>query len=880
MKTLKITISITATFFMLFLLIEQANAQLEFVGNYADGMGGAGWNANGSGPEPYGDGHGDIFYYTASRDYVDGADYCGAALTDVLNDFPVFGQSIIDNGYSFEQVTLKLGLANLGDDLEGIDYFTIAGLHYCNFYPVLITIELDGEALVEGTGCYSMYISGTNVREFQSGFVKFNNISCSSSGPVQNVAAAFLEDMANEEVQVLMELSANVASLNGNGRSGAYINVVCTFEKGLPTLPVQGLHADNEGAAAWDADGTGPEPFANGHQNMLYYCASVDYDDINPSPDACLAHFLEGSTGFINTMLQLQYRGYDIGDLKVKMGLASFGPDVEGEDWGVENGHHWVHEYNNVFTFEINGEPILYVMQDTMKMVSYTSHWKLNTSVGKVYDISENASTNAQFVAKSFLRDLGTHYLEFNISDLNIAGSFSGNGRIGAFYQISEGKLTGVHEQATFVSAGEVNGIWTAENSPYYVEGHVNIEDGQTLTIEPGVRVGVRGPYHFTVQGCLNAEGTAGNQIMFTASNPNITWDGIDYDYTPATNDTSVFQHCIFKYSSALGYNPANSGGVFAVREFNKLLIDHSIFHSNKALIISGGVSAGGGAIALWTASPVIRNNEFRNNHSMYGGAIFCYENSNPEISRNLFYNNSATSDGGALDIWGNSNPNVVNNTFSLNNANSDGGAVDIYSTSNPVFVNNIFWGNTANSGNQISITTYGCNVNFFYNDIEGGQTGIGPFGIGTGVYENNIDADPEFVDLLNYDFHILESSPCHNTGDPTILDPDGTVSDMGYCFTWCTTSVDESIASALKLTIYPNPLTDNGVISYEMIQPSMVKIEICNNLGQIIAEPYHAYQLAGQYKHTFYAEQLQPGIYMLRVTAGQQIYVTKFIKY
>ena len=42
------------------------------------------------------------------------------------------------------------------------------------------------------------------------------------------------------------------------------------------------------------------------------------------------------------------------------------------------------------------------------------------------------------------------------------------------------------------------------------------------------------------------------------------------------------------------------------------------------------------------------------------------------------------------------------------------------------------------------------------YNDIEGGLAGIGPNGIGTGVYENNIDEDPEFVDVSAFDFHIL----------------------------------------------------------------------------------------------------------------------------
>ena len=104
MKTLKITITITTTFFLLFLITNSLFAQLEFVGNYNDGMGGAGWNADGSGPEPYGNGHGDIFYYVASRDYLDGGESCGGQMTNVLSGFTAFEQSLADNGYSTDQV--------------------------------------------------------------------------------------------------------------------------------------------------------------------------------------------------------------------------------------------------------------------------------------------------------------------------------------------------------------------------------------------------------------------------------------------------------------------------------------------------------------------------------------------------------------------------------------------------------------------------------------------------------------------------------------------------------------------------------------------------------------------------------------------------------
>jgi hypothetical protein len=875
MKTLKFTISTATTFLVLFLFTSSIFAQLEFIGNYQDGMGGAGWNADGSGPEPYGYGHGDIFYYTASRDYVDGGEYCGAQLTDVLNGFPEFGQSLIDNGYSFEQVKLKFALADLGDDVQGIDYFTIAGIHYCNFYPVLSTIELDGEALVEGTGSYSMYISGPNVREFQSGFLKFTNISGSSSVPVQNVAAAFLEDLSNEEIQGLMQLSDNVQSLTGNGRSGAYTNVVCTFNKGLPTFPFQGLYADHEGFAGWDADGTGPEPYGNGHNTQSYYIASLDYDGIDPDPNACLGHFLDGQTGFLNTSIQLQYRGYEIGDLKLKIGLSSLGPDVEGEDWGTG----WSNYYNNWLTIELDGESILTALIDTNKNISMGTYWMSNASYGKVYDVSALASPEAQYVAQSFLKDMGTHFLRANTNEVHYAGPLNANnGRLGAIYEITAGAIVGIHAKATFIPEGTVSGTWTAENSPYFVDGHLNIENGQTLTIEPGVNVAMRGPYHFTVQGTVVAEGTMDENIVFTRSNPNLWWDGFDYDQTPTNNDTSVFQHCVFKYSSAQGYYPYNSGGVFAVKEVNKILINHCIFYSNEALQISGGYYAGGAAIALWDASPVILHSEFINNSSNFGGAIFCFENSNPVISRNLFYNNTATSDGGALEIWGNCNPDVVNNTFALNSAETNGGAIDIYDTSNPKFVNNIFWENSANTGSQISITSNNCNVDFKYNDIEGGQSGIGPYGIGSGIYENNIDADPLFIDPEIYVFLLdsLAPSPCIDAGDPSSpLDPDDSPADMGCYYQRFISGISHNQIN--ELMVYPNPATSKiNIVDVSFLNVD-VSLEIFNFLGQKVEG--HKISPLGKMEISLDISNYPPGTYFCRIISGNKVYTRKFVK-
>ena len=56
---------------------------------------------------------------------------------------------------------------------------------------------------------------------------------------------------------------------------------------------------------------------------------------------------------------------------------------------------------------------------------------------------------------------------------------------------------------------------WTFENSPYYLNGHIVVSSGVTLTIEPLVNVYFNGTYFIYVEGTLNAIGTSSANILF-----------------------------------------------------------------------------------------------------------------------------------------------------------------------------------------------------------------------------------------------------------------------------------------------------------------------------------------------------------------------------
>ena len=73
------------------------------------------------------------------------------------------------------------------------------------------------------------------------------------------------------------------------------------------------------------------------------------------------------------------------------------------------------------------------------------------------------------------------------------------------------------------------NTTWTAINSPYYLTGTVTVNNGVTLTIQPGVTVNL-GSYSLIINGALSAQGTSNNKIVFLSNGYNSTQTGYFYN--------------------------------------------------------------------------------------------------------------------------------------------------------------------------------------------------------------------------------------------------------------------------------------------------------------------------------------------------------------
>jgi len=200
-----------------------------------------------------------------------------------------------------------------------------------------------------------------------------------------------------------------------------------------------------------------------------------------------------------------------------------------------------------------------------------------------------------------------------------------------------------------------------------------------------------------------------------------------------------------------------NGGGIFCY-ESGVPTISTSIISGNSA------GDQGGGIYCYYYSRARIKDNIITDNSASRGGGIGCYDESEPTIGNNAISGNSAA-EGGGICCW-HSNPMLLNNTISRNSA-QDGGGVYCY-FSILTITNTILWRDTGASVRP-EIYVEGANPTVTYCDVEGGWEGVG-----------NIDADPLFAGPYNDDFHLRWHSPCINTGDPSLTDPDGTRSDIG----------------------------------------------------------------------------------------------------
>ena len=276
-------------------------------------------------------------------------------------------------------------------------------------------------------------------------------------------------------------------------------------------IPINGLEANHEGAAAWSSTG-GAEPAKTGHAlswtacgggHAAYYMASRDFGGIDPSSSGGVRG-LAGLSGFPQFAQALADNGFTIGDLKVSWGLQTLGTDILGVDWFfgdlVENRFY----RGGNFKIKLAGQDMVGgFMPKTTVIIDYKDpnncfDDRIFGYTDPVQPVNQSAASSAtvQAVAAAFLNDLGSSGIRFVFDSFQPAvkqPQFTGNGRVGAYFEVQRGgiettpsytitdlgTLGGVESWARGINnSGQVVG-WS--DLPGYTATHAFLYDGTSM---------------------------------------------------------------------------------------------------------------------------------------------------------------------------------------------------------------------------------------------------------------------------------------------------------------------------------------------------------------------------------------------------------------
>ncbi len=387
---------------------------------------------------------------------------------------------------------------------------------------------------------------------------------------------------------------------------------------------------------------------------------------------------------------------------------------------------------------------------------------------GKSLTIYNIEGTIFQYFAlpHPYITGSGTNTITINHNNLIMQNDYCVNIQPGTFIDLSGNEFAGLSGPTDWNFSAKVGGVVSSNTvltDPVDVESDIYIQDGKTLTIEAGSTVEFQDYYKIDVDGRLLAVGTKNDRIIFTVADTtgfynhtHTGWNGIEFIGTPATNDSSKIEYCLFEYGKT---NLDDDAGALYIWNFEKVKLGHCAFKNNIGYF-------GGAVKCFYNAGILIQNCLFDNNYSISsaGGLFIGY--SNIDLINNLFINNSSDYFGGAIHIRDEASYfneyNIINNTICDNSSNKGGGIYHLH-TPDCFYYNNIIYGNTANYGSQIYKSGY--NLEFYYCDIEGGQAGIYPSF--SGVYENCIETNPQFDGTGDHPYNLTAISPCINAGTP-----------------------------------------------------------------------------------------------------------------
>ena len=258
------------------------------------------------------------------------------------------------------------------------------------------------------------------------------------------------------------------------------------------------------------------------------------------------------------------------------------------------------------------------------------------------------------------------------------------------------------------------------------------------------------------------ADSTRGGGILFDTSVLDTEQEFIFFEPVIVTNcdisdNTGIG---VFSYRSAPIIRDCtvsdNSGrGILCDHRSRGVMVDHCIIEQN-----SGGIEC------VRDSFMTINNCFIKQNTASIGGGILCSPSSEINAIGCIITENTADIDGGGIYIDSRQGSALIEYCTIVNNYAGDrgGGVFSITLTSIFTLTDSIVWENeSGNTHPQVRITSRGtiknCNIQGGIDEID-----LEPDGEHF-IYEDNIDADPLFVNADSGNFRLKANSPAANMG-------------------------------------------------------------------------------------------------------------------
>jgi hypothetical protein len=353
------------------------------------------------------------------------------------------------------------------------------------------------------------------------------------------------------------------------------------------------------------------------------------------------------------------------------------------------------------------------------------------------------------------------------------------------------------------------------------------------------------------------------------------------------TNSKITVQNCNISANTA----SATGGGV-NISAGGNLLVENASFQTNSAGAAGSSDDGVGGAMNISddtanVGNIVIRNSSFLYNFAKDQGAGLNISNYNTRLENCLFAGNQNQSTmnraGGALinNASVTASPLVaVNCTFTENVAPIGGGIAQwdsLGGTATLTLQNCILYGNLGKDyekeGGNPTVTSNGGNLN--------GDGTLAAVLTGT---NDQIGADPLFVDPTSLDYRLQAGSPCIDkgvaAGAPTTDlagNPRTGIPDKG-CYEFITIGTNEPGGKVLPLNLTPNPAVHHTLIRLDDEWAGQVQVTVIGQNGAQV-RAFTAYKTSGNWAQSVDMHDLPAGIYAVQVQSDTKRYKGLLVK-